>query len=323
MVYRINEHYRYAACLLLVFIFVNIAGCVPKAAAPPAAAAAYLTLTDDAGRVVVLTKQPERIVPLSSSLLDLLYAVGGKAVGKPSSKTGSPPPGAQALPEVGHVSNINAEQLLGLRPDLVIGFQGLHEKLIPILESSKIPFVIIKMKTYDDVQTKIKLFGDLSGTQTQAASVAEAMRSRIKAVTDQAPPAAKSVAILHATASSVTVQLENSIAGSIAQMLHLKNIASGSVAGNLETAPYSMEKLVEGDPDMVLITYMGDMTDIEKRLRADVKSNPAWSGLRAVKREQVFFLPMELFLLNPGIRFDAAVSYMAKVVYPEIFGAVK
>jgi len=59
--------------------------------------AAYLTLLDDAGRKVVLPKKPERIVPLAVSYVDLLYAVGGKAVGKPSARTGKLPPEAQAL----------------------------------------------------------------------------------------------------------------------------------------------------------------------------------------------------------------------------------
>lgn len=315
-----EKYRRYAVFLLLLLLLVNITGCGPKAAAP--ASAVYLTVTDDAGRVVTLPKRPQRIVPLAASALDLLYAVGGEAVGKPSSKTGDTPPMAQALPEVGHISNINAEQLLGLQPDLVIGFHGMHEKLIPILESSNIPVIIVKMKTEQDVADKIKLFGELAGTQQQAAKVADAMQSRINAIASRVPPTAKSVAILHATASSVTVQLDNSIAGDIARILRLKNIAA-SVDGSLEAAPYSMEKLVEGDPDIVLITYMGSMADIEKRLRDDVKANPAWNGLRAVKNEQVFFLPMELFLLNPGIRFDEAVTYMAKVVYPEVFGANK
>lgn len=314
-----NTYYRYAACLLLAVVFAVVAGCSAPVASEPPAKGAYLTVQDDAGRTVSLPKRPERIVPLSSSLLDLVYAVGGTAVGKPSSKTATSPAAAQTLPEIGHVSNINVEQLLGLRPDLVIGLQGRHEKLIPVFESSKIPIIMIKMKTYEDVQDKIKLFGDLCGTSDQAASVAAGMRSRIQAIIDKTPAAAKAVVILHATSNSVTVQLEHSIAGSIAQMLRLKNIAAGSAAGQLETVPYSMEKLLEGDPDVVLITYMGDMPKIEKRLQADVSNNPAWSGLRAVKNQQVFFLPMDLFLLNPGIQFDEAVLYMAQTVYPEIY----
>lgn len=51
--------------------------------------------------------------------------------------------------------------------------------------------------------------------------------------------------------------------------------------------------------------------------------NPAWNELRAVRNKRVFFLPMELFLLNPGIRYDEAVLYMAKLVYPEIYGTIQ
>ncbi len=287
--------------------------------------AVYLTLQDDAGRKVVLTKKPERIVPLSVSYVDLLYAVGGKAVGKPSARTGSLPAEAQALPEVGHLANINAEQVIALQPDLVIGYQGLHEKLIPILESSNIPFMITRMKTYEDVLVKTKLFGDIAGTPEMAAGVSANINKRIKTVTDQLPATSKRIVILHATAGSVTVQLDTSIAGNVAGMLSLQNIASGSTpkADDPDAAPYSMEKIVEGDPDIVLITFMGSMPEISKRLKSDIQSNPAWNMLRAVQNKQVFFLPMELFLLNPGIRFDEAVVYMSKVVYPEIYGAIE
>jgi len=68
---------------------------------------------------------------------------------------------------------------------------------------------------------------------------------------------------------------------------------------------------------------MGEKADIEKRLKLEVESNPAWNGLRAVQNKQVFYLSMELFLLNPGIRYDEAVAYMAKIVYPETYGIIQ
>lgn len=312
---------------MAVFICIAFAGCVsqPAQQTKEPSSHAYLTIQDDAGRKVVLPKKPERIVPLAVSYVDLLYAVGGKAVGKPSARTGTLPPEAQALPEVGHLSNINAEQVVALQPDLVIGYQGLHEKQIPILESSNIPFIIVRMKTYEDVVAKTKLFGDIAGAPEAAHKVAANINGRIKAVTDKLPPVSKRVVILHATASSVSVQLESSIAGNAASMLSLQNIAAGSAprADDPDATPYSMEKLVEGNPDVILITFMGAMPEISKRLQADIQSNPAWNSLQAVQNKQVFFLPMELFLLNPGIHFDETVAYLAKVVYPEIYGAVQ
>ncbi|WP_378954904.1 ABC transporter substrate-binding protein [Pelosinus sp. sgz500959] len=285
----------------------------------------YLRITDDAGRTVALPQKPQRIVVLSTSFLDVLYGVGGQAVGRPSSKSPAVFPASQNASEIGFIYNVNNEQVLALQPDLVIGFQGIHEKIIPILESSKIPVVMLKMKTFDDIIAKIKLFGDIVGTQSEAQHLIDNMQVEINKVIAKLPAQSKKVVILHATAKNVTVELDNSIAGNIAKMLKIKNIASGSkpLESDPDIAPYSLEKLVEGDADAILVVTMGNMTDIEKRMKSDIASNPAWAGLRAVKNDQIFFLPSELFQLNPGIRFHESVEYMAKVIYPEVYGNVK
>ena len=317
---------QYKGLTLLIFLMVLMflaTGC-GSAPTAPSQATAYLTVTDDAGRTVTLTKKPERIVPLSISYVDLLYAVGGKAAGRPGYQAGDLPEEARKLPEVGHFANINTEALLAVKPDLVIGYQGMHEKLVPLLESSSIPVLIVKMKTYEDVQEKIKLFGALAGTQVQAAKLAEGMRERIAAVTSKLPATTKKAALLHVTPGNVTVLLDDSIAGNVSSILKIRNLASRitPASAGLDSMSFSMEKIVEGDPDIILITYMGSLPDIEKRLRAEVESSPAWNGLRAVKNKEVHFLSMKLFLLNPGVLYDEAVSYLAKVVYPEVYGTV-
>jgi len=285
----------------------------------------YLRITDDLRRTVVLPQKPQRIVVLSTSFLDLLYGVGGEAVGRPSSKAPSLFPASQGIAEVGFIYNINNEQVVSLQPDLVIGSQGIHDKLIPIFESSKIPVVMFKMKTYDEIREKIKLFGDITGTQGQAEERIHKMQLEIQGVIEKLPSHSKKVVILHATAKNVTVELDTSIAGNVAKLLRLENIAIGSKAldSDPEITPYSLEKLVQGDADIMLVVTMGNMADIEKRMKTDLASNPAWAGLRAVQNNQIFFLPSELFQLNPGIRYQEAVEYMAKIVYPEVYGHVK
>jgi len=322
----VKGKFAYLICILSVMSLI-FTGCASQSQdkAITKSSGDYLQMTDDAGRSVVLPKKPQRIVVLSTSYLDVLYGIGGKAVGRPSSKTPQTFPASQDLPEVGFVYNVNSEQVLALQPDLVIGFQGIHDKLVPILESSKIPVMILKMKTYDDILAKVKLFGDIAGTQEQAQSLLTEMQTKINGVTAKLPAQSKKVVILHATAKNVTVELENTIAGNVANILKIKNIAAGStpMVGDGEVTPYSLEKLVEGDADAILVVTMGNMTEIEKRMKADIESNPAWNGLRAVKTGKVFFLPGELFQLNPGIRFHESVEYMAKVVYPEVYGNVK
>ncbi len=310
-----------AMCCTLV---LALSGCTNQnqTATPPSKSAnSYMMIQDDALRSVELVKKPERIVVLSPSFLELLYAVDGRAIGRPSSRTADIPAAAKSLPEVGFVYNVNTENLVALQPDLVIGFLGMHEKLLPLLKSSNIPVILLKMKSYEDVTNKVKLFSEIAGNKSKGSELVAVMDKRLQAVTDKLPPSAKKVALLHATAKSVTLELEGSIAGDIAKRLRIHNIAAGSRAleADMDATPYSLEKLVEQDPDMLLVVSMGQSAEIEKRLRADVENNPAWATLRAVREKQVVFLPSELFLLHPGVRIAEAVEHMEKVVYPEVY----
>jgi iron complex transport system substrate-binding protein len=310
----------------VVVLLVLLTGCsrsrVPNSAGQ---ANSYLSVTDDAGRTVVLPHKPEKIVVLSTSFLEFLYAVDGKAVGRPGSRTGQIPPAAQSVPEIGYVYNVNLEKVISLQPDLVIAFQGIHEKLIPVLESNHIPVLLIRIKGYQDITDKLKLFSSIAGTTPKGEELARDIEAKVNAIVAKVPDKPTKVAILHATAKSVTVELDNSITGSIAKQLRLTNIASGSKAleSDPDATPYSLEKLVEADPDKIFVVTMGYGPEVENRIKGDVESNPAWAALSAVQNKQVYLLPEELFLLNPGLRYPEAVEHMAKLVYPEVFGHVQ
>lgn len=316
--------YALLAMLLGLSLFA-VTGC-GKTEVSGASKGAFAVVADDSGRQVEIVQKPQRIVVLSSSLLETLYAAGGKAVGKPSSRSVTPIAGTENLPEVGFVYNVNTEQVMALKPDLIIGFQGIHEKLVPLFEGSKVPVLLLKIKTYDDMKRQIALCGRISGSEAEAAKAVGEMDARISALQARLPAQAKKIAILHATAKSVTVELENSVTGNMASLLKMQNVASGSTPLDSEgdMTPYSLEKLVAADPDMVLVVTMGsNLEDVEKRLRKDVQSNPAWASLRAVKEGRVAFLPSELFQLNPGLKYPAAFEYLAKTVYPEVYGNVR
>ncbi len=287
----------------------------------------YLKIKDDADRTVVVQEKPKRIVVLSPSFLELVYEVGGKAVGRPSStaELESLPKEGRKLPEVGFVYNINIEKVVALRPDLVIAMSGMHNRLVPILESNQIPVMVLKYKTYDDVFAKITLFGQIAGTQNKAAAMVRMLKTKLNQITEKVPAQTFKIAILHATAKSVSLELENSIAGNTAKLLRLRNIATegGAISSDADTIPYSLERLVASDPDLIFVVTMGKEAEIARTMSAEVENNPAWSALRAVRNKKVIFLPSELFLLNPGLRIPETVSYMAKLVYPGVYGSGK
>ncbi len=307
--------------IVMVSLLIVLAGCGSNQSKENTnqIASNQFVVTDDLKRQVTLTKYPTRIVALSPSFLEVLNEVDAKVIGRPSSKS-VVPDRFQAAEEVGAVYHINIEKVVGLQPDLVIAYEGMHDKFVPILEANHIPVIVVRMKTYQDVLDKITLFGQITGNVERSQALAEKMQTKTNEILARIPQAGKRVAILHSTAKSVTVELEGSIAGSTAQMLGFKNIASGSTAleSDPDSTPYSLEKLVESNPEIIFVVTMGDLEAIKKQMTEEMKMNPAWNSLAAIQQDKLYFLPQDLFLLNPSLRYPEAVQTMAQCVYPEV-----
>lgn len=315
--------------LLLLFVLSQIlylGGCSNNATkAGTVENKAFMTIVDDAGRKVAIPVKPERVVSLSPSFFGMIDAVGGKIVGKASSRVGVIPDSMKEVPEVGVSYNVDIEKVIALKPDCVFALKGQQDKLIPLFESNNIPVIVIEVKTYKEVQDKLKLFSRVYGDPERGDQEVKKLDNELAGIVKRGPKDGKKIVILHASAKNVTVELEETIAGSAANLLGFKNVAGGSVplSGSPDKTPYSLEELVKNDPEIIFITSMGKGEAVENRLRNDVKSNPAWNSLRAVREDKVFFLPEQLFLINPGLRYPEAVRYMAETVYPEVFNNAK
>ena len=117
--------------LALVMIVLAIAGC-GKSTSSSSATTKELTFN---GETYTVPKDPQRIAVLSNSVLSMLYAVDGKAISR-ASTTDKLAPELEALPALGQTANINMEQLLGLKPDVVLGLENQHKKYESQLQSN-------------------------------------------------------------------------------------------------------------------------------------------------------------------------------------------
>lgn len=317
--------------ILLCFVgMVGLAGCGASGPDKQSGKEYFYAFTDDSDRAIQLNRKPERIIVLSPSFLDILEAVGGNVVGKAKSNIAKTPKFAENAADVGFIFNINTEKVVGLKPDLVIAYKGMHEKFIPLLTANGIPVAVLNLKTFEDVKRSARILGAISGSAAKGEQVAADLDAQIARTVAKLPKVEKRIAILHSNAQSVTVELDNSIAGCVAKLLHLKNVIQGEATMQAPTgevmpdkAPYSLEALLEKDPEVIFITSMGTKEEINARLENEVKSNPAWNSIAAVKNDRVIFLPDELFLLNPGMAYPKAVEYMAEKLYPDSTGGQK
>jgi iron complex transport system substrate-binding protein len=285
------------------------------------------TITDYLNNVTVIKEKPENWAVLSGTFINPWYKVGGTSVC--TTDIGSAyidkdyRDDILGLPLVGPVYNPNAEKVIEIKPDFVIAQTGIQTSLSNTLNKIGIPTVLFHMRSYNDVVDHIRVFGKLNENEEYAEEIIKSMDEGKKAITDKLPKENKTVVILYVTSSSLAVKLDNSIAGDVANILGLKNIASDLPPDTIgsETTPLDIEYIAEKNPDMVLVTSMISSNEDAKRvMNEQFESNPVWKSVKSVTDGNVAFLPQQYFLYNAGHEYVKAIEYMAKAVYPEIFG---
>ncbi|MBQ3862533.1 MAG: ABC transporter substrate-binding protein [Schwartzia sp.] len=306
--------------IISIMLAAVLAGCGARKQAEAPTGDVFAEITDVNGRTVKLKKKPERIIVTSSSFLEPLHEVGGDVVARPDSKTNMPEY-AKDKPSIGRTYNVDMEKLISYTPDLVIINKATNEKLIQPLEAAGIPVIVAKLKSYEDVKNGLRQFAVITGHPEKAEAFIADMDKRIEEIKNRLPKKELRVLILHSTSQGVSVQLDSSIAGSVANLLGFKNVASGMKAmeDKPDAAPYSIETAVEQNPDVIFVTSMGKVDEIKASMEKTMETNPAWQSIPAVRDKKVYYLSQEHFLLSPCIHYPEAVEEMARLIYPEGF----
>ncbi len=282
-----------------------------------------VSFIDGRGEEVTLNKNPERVVVLFNSYLDIWMKNGGSVVGKLEESVGQDVIlGTDNAEIVGALGSISVEKVLELKPDLVIlnSNQKSQMELVPIFEENKIPFIALDYFGKDDYFKLARLFSALNEREDLFEENVVKVKNDIDSIIEKAPKDKESkVLIMMASAKSVTARGSDSTVGEMLKDLHTVNIADTS-NDMLSDKNFSIEKILEEDPDFIFVQTTGnDMDKVIERIKQDVESNPAWSSLSAVKNDRYIILPKDLYMFKANHRYAEAYKGLAKILYPQVF----
>lgn len=283
-----------------------------------------VTITDIMGNKVTLTEEPKNVAVTSGTFLNLAYNCGGKSIctANIDSSAKVPDPSVMELPQIGAVYNLDVEKLLEQTPELVICQFGLQNGVIPALKQSEIPVLAFSMRTYKDVIDHVKVMGRIYNQEEKTEKIIKKMENDKNAILEKIPDEKKKVVIIYIDSKSTSVKLPNSIAGNVCDLLGFENIAAGEIPEGMggESTPFSLEYIIEKDPDVILVTSMlGNEKDAEKIITERMGEDTIYKNLRAVKEGNIVYLPQSHFLYNAGTDFVTGMEYVAKSIYPELF----
>lgn len=248
-----------------------------EASSPPPETGAAGDFPARAGGVVV-ERRPERIVSLSPTATETLFAVGaGSQVVAVDGESDHPPD----VPRTDlSAYEPNVEAIAGYRPDLVVipvdaprdAIAGLRRLRVPVL-ATPVP------DDLDGAYEEMRDLGVLTGRRAEAERLARDVRARVERAIAAGREAA-GLKVFHELDPDLFSASSETFIGRIYTRLGLRNVADR--AAQRSGAPYpqlSAEAVVTADPDLIVLAD----SECCGQTPAKVRRRPGWAGVTAVR----------------------------------------
>jgi iron complex transport system substrate-binding protein len=271
-----------------------------------------VTVTDLLGRDVEIAARPEKIVALSPSGVELVYAMGGTVVGRTSSVTY--PEEALDAAEVGTAYQPNFETILGLQPDLIVADSVIHASpnFRQPIEDLGIPVIFVGADDYQDVLDAVAVMGEVLDARDTAATLNQGIEDTLARLKSELAGKDVSAVILIADRDQTLYAAKsNSYSGDLIDRLGIANPAAAQPdAGpfpGYTTLPF--EQFLQYNP--TIIYTVTPAPPPAPRLSDLIPQIPPLAGLQAVQNGDVVELDVELMLQAPGPRVIEALEAIA------------
>ena len=315
-------------CALLSFaLFLTGCAARPAAPSPSAAAGPYgppegrsetVSFTDDLGRELEIVP-PKRAAALIGSFADIWCLAGGKdalAAAAGDTWTNFDLGLSEAVVDLGSVKEPNLELLLACEPDLILAScnTAADLELLETFQTAGIPAAYFEVDSFEDYLRMLEICSRLTGCPENYERYGVQVQSQVERAVARQDGSAPTVLYIRSSGSSCKVKgSEGSVLGEMLAALGCVNVADG---GSL-LDELSLEGIIAADPDFIFAVLQGsDKEKAQATLEATLLSNPAWSGLRAVKEGRFHTLDHTLYNLKPNARWGEAYEKLADILYP-------
>lgn len=298
--------------VLILLLAVFLSACSTSALAP-----AELKFTDGLGREVRLAGSAQKIISLAPSNTEILFAVGAgkQLVGREDFS--DYPAEVQSIPSVGGMGKYNFEQMVALKPDLVLLAQINSPEMVKQLEDLGLTvYYLSNPKTLEDMYTNLQVVASLTGHEKEAVTLVDSLKKRVAAVDEAVKPALTRPVVFYELDATNPATPFTAGPGTFVDLLieRAGGVNMVSKAGITDEYPQiSSEQLVNSDPDVIILGDSMWGVTVES-----VGQRPGWQNLKAVTGSAVFPFD-DNTVSRPGPRLVDGLEQMAKLLHPELF----
>lgn len=270
-----------------------------------------ISVTDMLGKEITLDAPATRIVALTPSDCEILYAIGAGNALVGRGAYCDYPAEVMDVPSVQSGADTNMEQIIALEPQvLLMSTMAQTEEQIAQLEAAGIKVVVSDADDIEGVYTAISMIGTLMNKNDEAAAVVDSMKATFAEVAGLATGDGTQTVYFEVSPLQYGLWTagSNTFMNEIANMLGLKNCFE-DVQGWGEI---SEEQVLERNPDYIVTIsmYFGEGPTPEE----EIMGRKGWENVTAVKNGAILNLQNNE-LSRPAPRLAEGAKMLYEFVY--------
>ncbi len=239
-----------------------------------------------AGATVTVPPRPTRIMSLSATATEMLYAVGAGHQVVAVDKYSTDPPNAPRTKLTGYETG--PEGYVHYHPDLILLAQDTSGKLASELDSLKIPTLVLPpANSMDDTYHQFAEIGLATGHSAAAAREVASIRANLDAIVRRVGTKAKGLTYYQEIDPTLYTATSHTFIGALYARLGMVNIADPAQQSGNDYPQLSAEYLLKANPDYV---FLADSVCCGQSAKSfDRRSG--YSVLKAVHLSHVYSIP--------------------------------
>jgi iron complex transport system substrate-binding protein len=275
---------------ILAVMTVTVAGCGSSSntgtSSSTAAKAAFPVSVHGTDGVTVIAQAPRRIISLSPTSTEDLFAIGAGPQVVAVDDESDYPANAPRTKLSGFQPNVEA--IAGYRPDLVVISDESPASLARALRKLHIPVLVNSAaRSLGQAYSEIEQLGLATGHDAPAQKLVRRMRSQIAASVRLADGRGRGLSVYDEISQEYYAAASSTVMGQLFTLFGLRDIADRAPdPQGLGYPQLSAEYVVSADPDIVLLTD----TLCCAQTASSVVHRPGWSKMTAVRKHTIVTL---------------------------------
>ena len=271
----------------------------------------WTLLADNHHRAGKAVPAPQRVISLGQTITESIYLLGAGSRLIADTVYCVEPEDAKYKEKIGTLLQANLEKIVALKPDLVIASNLASPKQLKKLETLGIDVVQFSYpKNFEEMCQQFLELGEILGEKKKAEEIIENTRKKVAAIRMKIRGLPKKRVFVQLGIKPLHAVTKKSFLNDYIEFSGGINIALNGGDGT-----YSREKVLRGNPEVIIISTMGSSEG--ETGKKEKESWMKYGSIAAVKNQNIYIVNPDKLCSPTPITFVEALREIAKMIHPD------